>query len=746
MLARSVSSQAALSSAAGERASATLTPDRRRGAGSKEGVSETSPAKALATQRSGSERAARAEVHSSEAALRDAMSEISALHRKLDERDGYMGRDAENSKLDAGDGTQQQQPTIDMLRDELKRAQAHSEEMTNRYLGARREVDDLQEQNVNCNVRIVELKEVLAEYAANCTEMQGAANGASPHAMYNKAKNLLRKVSSPLGTSACSEGSDDDVEDSSLHHRIRALRDELRRVRSLREQESAVAAACQREAKRHMNELIVENEELRAQLAITENGQEEEAAVGRQADAGAFQKMLKDREECIDIVMGQLEEAWAENEAAHSELENIPMELDALAMQDEQKDSIIAGLQAAINDAERTIVSFQDGQASNRRMREELVCRRNDVRSMRRALRSFTREVERGTHERNRLRRALRSMENNYRDLMDDNERLQRDLEAQRARSSARRVGGDLGRGAWSSGRGSHAAPAAPERRVAEEAPSPLASRAAPPMGQQQQQQQQPSVSQRVVPAVPIAEMAADVSRVSASNSGGACVSTCTPSINMADLPPSNLPESGMPAGVIANNGLPWELEQPQLAQQEGCAAIPAGAHVLMTVHDISCIMHNGEPITEAGVIYAKIKSIKEKYTTSVMDLAPIVRFDESFAFYLAHPEEDFLKVFVFYKSSRSHREVFVGKAYFCLRELYRGVPHRRAVPIVQNAATCSARRAGMIEVTLQTDDYGCPLPMTDYDSARERERFDRFVRRLEMDEPEKLHLADMHH
>lgn len=173
--------------------------------------------------------------------------------------------------------------------------------------------------------------------------------------------------------------------------------------------------------------------------------------------------------------------------------------------------------------------------------------------------------------------------------------------------------------------------------------------------------------------------------------------------------------------------------------------AVPEGAHLAFTVVELTEVLRNGRPITEPGHVIIKLKSIKEKYKTSVKELSSVVRFDENFTFYLAQPDQDVITLHVFYKPHGGSREYHIGDACFSMATLYRGVPRQRIAPVIQNPGTKEARRAAQVEVHLQTDDFGKTMAPTREEVEEEQMRFNELVNKLEGSAPEKLHAADVY-
>lgn len=174
-------------------------------------------------------------------------------------------------------------------------------------------------------------------------------------------------------------------------------------------------------------------------------------------------------------------------------------------------------------------------------------------------------------------------------------------------------------------------------------------------------------------------------------------------------------------------------------------SAVPEGAHLAVTVVELCDVLRNGRPITDPGYIIIKLKSIKEKYKTSVKELSSVIRFDESFEFYLAQPDEDVITLHVFYKPKDNNREYHIGDACFSMATLYRGVPRQRIAPVAQNPRTREARRAAQVEVILQTDDFGKMVRPTEAEVEDETLRFNEMVHQYESSAPEKLHAVDVY-
>lgn len=174
-------------------------------------------------------------------------------------------------------------------------------------------------------------------------------------------------------------------------------------------------------------------------------------------------------------------------------------------------------------------------------------------------------------------------------------------------------------------------------------------------------------------------------------------------------------------------------------------SAVPEGAHLAFTVVELAGVLRNGRPITEPGYIIIKLKSIKEKYKTSVKDLSSVIVFDETFVFYLAQPDQDVITLHVFYKVKGSSREYHIGDACFSMATLYRGIPRQRIAPVVQNPGTKDARRAAQVEVHLQTDDFGKMMDPSDAEIEDEELRFKELVKKFESSAPERLHATDVY-
>ncbi|KAI5686491.1 hypothetical protein MNV84_03106 [Leishmania braziliensis] len=174
-------------------------------------------------------------------------------------------------------------------------------------------------------------------------------------------------------------------------------------------------------------------------------------------------------------------------------------------------------------------------------------------------------------------------------------------------------------------------------------------------------------------------------------------------------------------------------------------SAIPEGAHLAFTVVMLMDVLRNGRPITEPGHVIIKLKSIKEKYRTSVKVLSSVIRFDETFVFYLAQPDQDVITLHVFYKQHGVSREFHIGDACFSMATLYRGVPRQRIAPVVQNPGTKEARRAAQVEVCLQTDDFGKTMEPTEEEVKKDRTSFNELVKKFENSAPEMLHAVDVY-
>lgn len=189
---------------------------------------------------------------------------------------------------------------------------------------------------------------------------------------------------------------------------------------------------------------------------------------------------------------------------------------------------------------------------------------------------------------------------------------------------------------------------------------------------------------------------------------------------------------------------LVYSQSSTHLSEERRRKAIADGAHLAVTVVELSDVLRNGKPITEPGYVIIKVKSVKEKYKTSVKELASVVRFDETFVFYLAQPDEDIITLHVFYKPKNSSREYHVGDACFSMASLYRGVPRQRIAIVAQNPGTKDARRSAFVEVIMQSDDFGKMMIPTEAELEDEKLRFSELMKRIEITMPENLHRADV--
>nr|CCC90094.1 unnamed protein product [Trypanosoma congolense IL3000] len=172
--------------------------------------------------------------------------------------------------------------------------------------------------------------------------------------------------------------------------------------------------------------------------------------------------------------------------------------------------------------------------------------------------------------------------------------------------------------------------------------------------------------------------------------------------------------------------------------------AVASGAHLAVTIVELRDLMRSGRPITEPGYVIIKVKSVKEKYKTSIKELVSAIRFNETFYFILAQPDEDVIPFHVFYKPKGNSREYHVGDAAFTMATLHRGVPRRRVAIVAQNPGTRDARRAGEVEIVLQSDDFGMLSTPTMAQIEDDNIRFKELQKRIEMNSPESLHCVDV--
>lgn len=174
---------------------------------------------------------------------------------------------------------------------------------------------------------------------------------------------------------------------------------------------------------------------------------------------------------------------------------------------------------------------------------------------------------------------------------------------------------------------------------------------------------------------------------------------------------------------------------------------ISEGAHLSVTVLQLEQLSRHGHKFNaEEGEVFIKLKSLKEKYKTSLRPFAtPAICFGEVFQFHLAQPHQDVISLHVYFKShSLPSREYHIGDCCFSLATLFKGIPRERTAPIVENATTPLASTAGMITVRLQTDDFGIERIPTAEEINNERLRFAKRVNLYTKYAPEKLHTVDV--
>ncbi|KAF8276985.1 Coiled-coil and C2 domain-containing protein [Trypanosoma cruzi] len=210
---------------------------------------------------------------------------------------------------------------------------------------------------------------------------------------------------------------------------------------------------------------------------------------------------------------------------------------------------------------------------------------------------------------------------------------------------------------------------------------------------------------------------------------------------------PSSGRASRTPRGSARRHSIEhFSYSQPstQLSEEKRRTVVADGAHLAVTIVELSDVMRNSKPITEPGYVIIKVKSVKEKYKTSVKELASVIRFNETFVFYLAQPDEDVITLHVYYKAKNSSREYHVGDACFAMASLYRGVPRERLAIVAQNPGTKDARRSAQVEVIMQSDDFGKMTVPTEAEIEDEKLRFSELLKRMEISSPENLHCADV--
>lgn len=175
--------------------------------------------------------------------------------------------------------------------------------------------------------------------------------------------------------------------------------------------------------------------------------------------------------------------------------------------------------------------------------------------------------------------------------------------------------------------------------------------------------------------------------------------------------------------------------------------AVEEGAHLCVTIIQVEELRSHGQSLTQdSGEVFIKLKSLKEKYKTSLRPFSrPAVHFGEAFQFYLAQPHQDVISLHVYFKShSVPPREYHIGDCCFSLQTLFKGIPRERRAPIVENAATPIAVIAGTVTVQLRTDDFGVSRVPTAKEIEDEQLRFQKRVELYQKYAPEKLHTVDV--
>lgn len=171
---------------------------------------------------------------------------------------------------------------------------------------------------------------------------------------------------------------------------------------------------------------------------------------------------------------------------------------------------------------------------------------------------------------------------------------------------------------------------------------------------------------------------------------------------------------------------------------------VPEGAHLHVTLTDLWDVRWDGEPLNEEGNLIVKLKSVKEKYRTSVQPYSSIIHFRESFTFYLAQPNQDVISLRVYFQPKGSSKLRHIGDCCFSLATMFKSVPRHRLAPIVTHPGSANATVAGQVEVYLKSDDFGCEYIPSATEIEEEERRFAERVKLYETIAPEKLHTVDV--
>lgn len=575
------------------------------------------------------------------------------------------------------------------------------------YSSAVQENDGLRHEIDHLKVKMIGMQSAIDEKTVRCQELEvmlaaakknpaGALQVGGPS--YGEGKRRGEQPSAtPSRTSSTLQPPADEA--NVLRRKVRELQTVVDAQKAAQEQKDTINSVRQKECLRQIEELLLETERLREVANNARNGGDE--AGGNGTDMDSVMRLSKDKRDSVEDVMRLLEAAWAAEDEARRLLRKANYEAAAMANQDAFKDEEIRRLQKALDDMEDRLRDAQADRDALDKLRDDLRDRDDRIADLERIIR----DLEKGNRDLENRARAADGDHDNYRNKLKRKENEAKDL-ANKIADLQRQLR-DL----------------EDDRKAANRARD----NAVDDLNRRLEDTRRENDQLRRQLAAPRDSPRRDWS--ANARSGTPRMSTRSPRVSARVRSPE-----------LALSHL-----SVRSSEERKRNAVPEGAHLAVTIVELADVLRNGRPITEPGYIIIKLKSIKEKYKTSVKELASVVRFDETFVFYLAQPDQDVITLHVFYKPKSSSREYHIGDACFSMATLYRGVTRQRIAPVAQNPGTQEARRAAQVEVLLQTDDFGKMTVPTEAEVEDERLRFNELVSKLEDSAPEKLHAADVY-
>ncbi|CCW60659.1 unnamed protein product [Phytomonas sp. EM1] len=586
----------------------------------------------------------------------------------------------------------------------------------NRINSLTKERDDLRENLDNLKTTLLQLQSDIEERDVRCKKLEVIlATSKNPNCtnIYSRPDDpQILDCEFPRKSEHLTRSSEVSQEDevTVLKEELKQLRSQVNDLHAIQEQKDAIHNVRLTEYQNQIAELLDENDSLCQRL--NRSSCEKGLSNNDQDYLESVLAFVRDKRESIDDIMCQLEDAWAKEEEASRQIREFNKQDIAMAGYDAMKEGDIHHLQRTIVDLENQLLTEQGNHDLIDELKGELAQKNDELLFLSGKINILSEDLD---DAKRNARGSSRSLERE-REISKRSSRDARSVSARGRSHNARSV----------SARGrSHDASSVSIRRKSRSARSVSVGRGS---RSNARDTRISALEQQLVETR--SEIDRMYSRISRPSRRSMPVSNRATTINSQVRTPEEI--------ILSSN----RVHSPEGTSK---IAILEGAHLAITIVELSNLMCKGCLITEPGSVVIKLKSIKEKYKTSVRELKTTIPFDETFQFFLAKPDQDVITLHVFYKTKRNSYVYHIGDVCFSMATLYRGVPRRRIAPVVQYPGTANACRAASIEVVLQTNDFGRMYHPSDTELAEEALRFNDLAQRFERTVPEKLHAVDVY-